>query len=98
MGLPARSGPGLGGVGFSPDKPMLLIISSYEKRTPGYKAEGFMSMPLMNRNEESSLSLPGITSVPGGVPLQRSDGRVQWQNPCRRYQTFIIISARDSSH
>ena len=52
------------------------------READGYKAEGFMSMPMMNRNEESSLSLPGITSVPRGVPLQRSDGRVQWQNPC----------------
>ena len=68
------------------------------READGYKAEGFMSMPLMNRNEESSLSLPGITSVPGGVPLQRSDGLVQWQNPCdtkRLSSSLLVIRAID---
>ena len=32
MGLPSRGGPGLGSIGCSQDKPMLLISSSQEKR------------------------------------------------------------------
>ena len=78
MGRPARGGPGLGSVRCSPDKPMLLISSSHEKRTaikprasrdrePVFVSPcgGWVNKLLllsMNRNEEPSL--PGITSVP----------------------------------
>ena len=42
MGLPARGGPGLGSVGYSPDKPMLESVDQFVAReADGYNADVF---------------------------------------------------------
>ena len=80
-GLPARDGPGLGSVGCSPDKPVLLISSSHEKqmatRPRACRDREFFKS--MNRNE-------GIASVPSISRHAHPLGDTEPPRPPQRHQ------------